>query len=506
MIINSSSISKSRASIINLVFNYLSAFIQIFNSVLLLPLYLSFFTLSDYGAWVASAAILNVFLIVDPGLATITTTRLSQAFSSDDDDNFQSIFLSGILLAVAMGVLTFIIGWLLIGLIPSMISYDGDRNDEIYLAMLLHVTAMSLSPLASVFGSFFQSLLKTFVGSFIWICSIIASPITIIICLYGDWGIASLPMGYLATNVFAVIVKSIAVIGYYWKKSIQVSLFKIKNINIKLLFHDIKYFYLKRFSSSLAENLETSMAGIFFSTEVSGSVSIIKKLIMSISLFSNSISSSIFSSMSHSFAENNPDSLKSALIKTIYASDLIQIFGLCILFLAYKPLLFVWLGQDIDLSYLFIIAISISSFVMIKSNLLYTILISKGLFKETSLIYILEIIIRLVGSFILVKVVGLYALPLAAFLGTSSTLFILSKILIIKSSITRSEILLPFSRYKYCVTALAVFYGYFITYPNSQLDAITTIIYSSASFLFLMLLSKSLRTFVLETYNNYKKK
>ena len=56
-------VNKSRASIYNLIFTYISSFIQIFNSIILLPLYLSFFTLTDYGAWVASAAIIHIFLI-----------------------------------------------------------------------------------------------------------------------------------------------------------------------------------------------------------------------------------------------------------------------------------------------------------------------------------------------------------------------------------------------------------------------------------------------------------
>ena len=85
MLTSSLNINKSKASIFNLFFTYVSAFIQVFNSIILLPLYLTFFTISDYGAWVASAAIIHIFLIIDPGLSSVTTTKLSQAFSENDD-------------------------------------------------------------------------------------------------------------------------------------------------------------------------------------------------------------------------------------------------------------------------------------------------------------------------------------------------------------------------------------------------------------------------------------
>ena len=61
MLTNSLNINKSKASIFNLIFTYISSIIQVINSIILLPLYLSFFTLEDYGAWVASAAIIHIF-------------------------------------------------------------------------------------------------------------------------------------------------------------------------------------------------------------------------------------------------------------------------------------------------------------------------------------------------------------------------------------------------------------------------------------------------------------
>mgnify|MGYP001178424591 CR=1 FL=1 len=495
-------VNKSRASIYNLIFTYISSFIQIFNSIILLPLYLSFFTLTDYGAWVASAAIIHIFLIIDPGLSSVTTTKLSQAFSADDDSKFQSIFLSGILLALFMALLTYILGMLLLSIVPSLIVYEGGRQDEIDLAMHINIIALALTPLASVLHSYFQALLQTFVGSVLYVCSIIISPFTIIFCLFNDWGIASLPMGIMASNIFAVFVYSLGII-YFWTKYTNTSFFIVKNLNFSTLFHDVKYLYLKRFSSALSENLETSFAGIFFNTQVSGSVAIIKKLISSIQLFSNGVATSTYSSLSHAFEENNPYRLKNALNKTLYATDLIQVIGICILFLAYKPFIFIWLGQEITQGYLFMILLAFSSFMYIKSNLLYTMLASNGLFKETSLIFVLEIAVRLVGTYLLIKVISLYALPVAAILGSATTLLILSFILIKKSGISLKEILISFNLYESMLFTLSILLGYFINYPSNMTDAIYSGLITLVPFIFFVLLGKKLRTFLLEVYKSY---
>jgi len=505
MLTNSLNINKSKASIFNLIFTYISSIIQVINSIILLPLYLSFFTLEDYGAWVASAAIIHIFLIIDPGLSSITTTKLSQAFSLDNDINFQSVFLSSILMALFMGILLIAFGFVLLNFVPDLIYYEGSRQDEINLAILLNIFALALSPITSVLHSFFQALLRTLEGNILYVSSIIISPFVIIYCLYSDWGVASLPMGILATNVFAVIAYTFGII-FYWYKHTKESFLNFKNLNFLSLFDDIKYLYLKRFSAVLSENLETSIAGIFFNPQVSGSIAIMKKLISSIQLFSSGVATSTYSSLSHAFTENNKPRLQNALNKTIYATDLIQALGITALFLAYKPLLFIWLGQEITLGYFFMILLALSSFTYIKSNLLYTMLTSNGLFKETSIIFVIEILVRIIGTYIFLNIIGLYGLPVASIIGSFTTIIFLSFILINKSGITFREILLAFNAYEVFIFVAGILLGYLIAYPNDIVEALSLLIISLLPFIILTLLGKRLRLFLIGTYKSFFKK
>lgn len=504
MLTNSLNINKSKASIFNLIFTYISSIIQVINSIVLLPLYLSFFTLSDYGAWVASAGIIHIFLIIDPGLSSITTTKLSQAFSRDNDIKFQSIFLSSILMALLMGILLILLGLVLSTFVPDLIYYKGTRQNEINLAILLNIVALALTPISSVLHSFFQALLRTLEGNILYVSSIIISPFVIIYCLYNGWGVASLPMGILATNIFAVIAYTFGVI-FFWSKHTTESFFNLNNLNFLLLFNDIKYLYLKRFSAVLSENLETSIAGIFFNPQVSGSIAIMKKLISSIQLFSSGIATSTYSSLSHAFTENNKLRLQNALNKTIYATDIIQALGVTALFLAYKPLLFIWLGQEITLGYFFMILLAFSSFTFVKSNLLYTMLTSNGLFKETSIIFVIEILIRIIGTYILLNIIGLYGLPIASIIGSLFTIIFLSFILIKKSGITFKRILFPFNIYEIFMFFLGIIVGYFIVYPSDAVQAVTSLIIMFIIFTILAVSGKRLRAFIYNTVGSFKK-
>jgi O-antigen/teichoic acid export membrane protein len=503
MLINSEKINKSKASIYNLIFAYASSIIQVINSILLLPLYLSYFSLADYGAYVAASAILHIFLIIDPGLSTATTTRLSQAFVKNEDIKFNSLFLSGLILAAIFAIIIILFGFLLNLFIPEIIFYDGDKSNQLDLALIICVFGISLNPIVSVQQSFYQSVLRTFEGNVILVSSVILSPFAIILCLYNDLGIASLPTGLLITNISALIVNTI-LIPYYLAKTTDAKFFVFKNISLLNLFSDIKYLYLKRFSNALADNFETSIAGILFNTQVAGAFAIMKKLFQSIQLFSNAIATSAFSSMSHIFEQNDKSRLKSSLKKTIYASDLIQVFGISALFLAFKPFLFLWLGQEINLGYIFMILLALSSILSVKSILLYSMLTSNGLFKETSFIYIIDIIVRVAGTYILVKLISLFALPIAASIGSIITLILFTKILKEKSNITLIEALISLSYYELFICSICIIAGYFIPYPNNFNEALMILVFTMMPFLFFMAIGKNFQEFVIELYKSYK--
>ena len=82
------------------------------------------------------------------------------------------------------------------------------------------------------------------------------------------------------------------------------------------------------------------------------------------------------------------------------------------------------------------------------------------------MVFILEIVVRVAGTYILVNLINLYALPIAALLGSITTLLILSFILIKRSGISFIEIVLSFNLYELVIFILAIFLGYFVIYPS----------------------------------------
>ena len=212
----SSSINKTKASFINLVFNYGAAVVQIINSIILVPFYLKFMDFSDYGAWIAAAAIVNIFMILDPGISAISAQKLSKSFAEDSDSEYQQVFISSIFLSIIFATLILIFGFFITSFIPELIDYENNKRvDELNLGLNIYVFAICIVPLFSVLGSVLQSLLRTFADHVVNLISILSSPVTIILCLLNDFGMASFAFGVLIPNILRLIGTLILVI-FFW--------------------------------------------------------------------------------------------------------------------------------------------------------------------------------------------------------------------------------------------------------------------------------------------------
>mgnify|MGYP006097321571 CR=1 FL=1 len=80
--------NKVKSATFNYIFSFSSVFFAILTSLLLIPFYLQYISLSDYGAWIASSALIGMIGLLDPGIGTILTQRLSVFYELKDDKNF----------------------------------------------------------------------------------------------------------------------------------------------------------------------------------------------------------------------------------------------------------------------------------------------------------------------------------------------------------------------------------------------------------------------------------
>lgn len=493
MKIDSSEINKTKATLINIIFNYGTTIVLIINSIVLVPFYLNYMSFSDYGAWLTAIATINIIMIIDPGISSVSSQRLSRFFNKDSDEDFQSTFLSSLFIAGFFTILTFFIGLIISSYVPELLEYeDADKIKELNKATNIYIAAICLVPIYSILSSFLQSLLQTFKDNVINFFSVITSPFIIVAGLINELGILSLALGIFIPNLIRVLLYS-AVVPILWGKHLQERFFNFSNLNFFSLYKDIKYLYLRKFSAITSENIETAVAGIIFSTEIAAFISIIKRIFVAIQMFSTGIATSTYTSLSHAFSGIEIFRLREAVEKTIYSFQLIHLFGTSIILASVGPLIFLWLQEDLIFEYSFVLLMALNVFLIAKLNLFNTILYTSGDYKSVAYISIFESLIRISFTYFLVKYFDIYGLPLAGI--TSSlvaTLYVVRKI----SEKTEQEIfklLYPGSCYELTIYLMAVIIGFYNITKASLIDNVTTITLVSLFLIFLIFFSKKVR-------------
>ncbi len=494
MKVDSSDINKTKASLVNIFFNYGTTIVLIINSIFLVPFYLGYMSLSDYGAWLTAIAAINIIMIIDPGVSSVSSQQLSKAFTENSDKTFQRTFLSSLLIGVCFSFLTLSIGFIVLSYIPLLINYeDPAKLIELDQAIRMYVLAISLVPIYSILSSFLQALLKTFIDNTVNFISIVTSPFVIVISLINDLGIISLALGILVPNVIRIIAY-VCIVLSLWNKLIQEKLFNYRNINIFLLFKDIKFLYLRRFSTITSENLETAVAGIFFSTEIAAFISIIKRLFIAIQMFSTGIAMSTYASLSHIFAGNDKPKLKNAVDKTVYSFQLVHLFGTSLILANVGPLIFIWLGEDLFFDYSFIVLMALNIFFLAKVNLFNSILYASGNYRSVAYVSIVETIIRILLTYILLRSFDLFGMPLAGILSSLLALIYLAKLIQDKTGHKVLELLYPGTNFEFLIYALASLVGYYHVAQGDLISNGLNIFLITLGLTCLILLSKKVRT------------
>ena len=102
-----------RSILTNLFFSYGNLVITVLSGVLLVPFYLRYLTIGDYGAWLSSLSLINILFVVGGGLDITLTNLLSYHVADGDKHSFSTKFTSFSVIGITSGILILLIGFFL---------------------------------------------------------------------------------------------------------------------------------------------------------------------------------------------------------------------------------------------------------------------------------------------------------------------------------------------------------------------------------------------------------
>ena len=195
----------------NFIFQYGWVLTNIFNSILLLPLYLKNIDKDTLGIWLATGNILTWMTLVDPGVGEVLQQRIAELRGKQDNTEVAKTIGSGLLSSTFILLISLIVGFIFYFLIGVIIDKNVSQYPHLSTALIISVIATGMSLVSFGVSGINQGLHNS---APVAISSLTANFLFLflnVLCLYAGFGVLSIAIANLCRAVYLNLFNIISV-------------------------------------------------------------------------------------------------------------------------------------------------------------------------------------------------------------------------------------------------------------------------------------------------------
>lgn len=430
--------SKTKASIVNLFFNYANASFAIINGLVLVPLYLTYFSVGTYGSYLSSGNIVGMLGLLEGGMAFVLTQKLAFSYAKKDLEGFSKILGSGLFISVSIAIVLFIIGMAIFPFISDWVKAEPNQYQNIQYAFLYSAVGAGFNILFHNISAVFQALLKVTVSGFANLISIFFGITTTLLGLKFGLGVVAIPLGILARGFVGVSILIVSLIRILKRE--RLTKIQITKVDSSELIKSVLPMFGGGVAKSLVTNSQLLIITNFINPTASAVFFITGRIYQVCDSFLAPVGSSIFSSISQFFGEGDNEKVKKSIIKVFSLFNGVSAFLLSISLILNYSFVTLLLGSDQYGGFGLSILLCINMLFYTRFNFISVNLYALGVFGKTVFYDAVGSFLRIIIIFILIRYIGYLALPLAELFSSLLLLgYFLNRLIIKKLELNNIE-------------------------------------------------------------------
>ncbi len=195
----------------NALFGYSTLVFTLARNVLLVPLYLAYIDLGEYGAWLATGGALALLLVTDYGLSGVVAQRIAERAGAGDAAVMRRLvsagFANALVLALALSALSSLFGlWL-----PATQGLSAQQLQRVFDCFLIAVASNGFGVLSSAMLAGIRGAQRPAVAGVITLAADVASVMITLACLLSGFGLYAIAIGVLTRSTIAALASVIAI-------------------------------------------------------------------------------------------------------------------------------------------------------------------------------------------------------------------------------------------------------------------------------------------------------
>ncbi len=186
----------------NFIFQYGWVLTNIFNSILLLPLYLKNIDKDTLGIWLATGNILSWMTLADPGVGEVLQQRIAELMGRHQHAEIKKTIGSGVAASVAILIISITLGFVFYVFVGAIIDKDVSSYPHLSSALLISIISTGLMLISFSLSGINQGLHNSAQVAISSLSANFVFLIVNILGLYLGYGVLSIALANLARALF----------------------------------------------------------------------------------------------------------------------------------------------------------------------------------------------------------------------------------------------------------------------------------------------------------------
>lgn len=207
----------------NFVFQYGYVLTNIFNSIILLPLYIKYIDSATLGIWLATGNVLGWITLADPGVGDVLQQKIAELRGKNLNEEVGLTIGSGFVASAIILAFSIIIGFVFYFLLGTIINKDVSIYPNLQTAIMLSIVAIGMSLVSFSMSGINQGLQNSEDVAKATVLANVLFLVVNIVLLYQGFGVISIAFSNLTRAVFINIYNIVSMRRVLHKENLNAS-------------------------------------------------------------------------------------------------------------------------------------------------------------------------------------------------------------------------------------------------------------------------------------------
>lgn len=417
------SMSRQRATAIQVLGGYANIGIVIVQGLLLVPMYIHFIGAHLYGLWLASGGVLGMLGVLNFGVSSLLIQRVAGAYGKNDLSQVGAYFINGMFVYMLIAVGFILTGWVLSFGLQGVLHLGLGAPTELRACFQIAVFATGIGLLNECLRAFPQALLRPlFPAVAMAVFRILGIGVTVILLLR-HMGLWALPIGMLVTEILLLVSGSIQAVSLFCHIRAKVC------IDMKLVreyFHVGGALVLAKLGHGLSKESDPVLVTYFFTPELTTAYMLTRRIADVVSQMLGVVYGATHAAFSHLVGQGDNRKSADVAMKLLVGFFILSLVG----FVTYVGVNFsfvsLWVGESFVLTQEIILFTGLAYLAAsVRNMVLQTVNGIGSEYNYSSAILFIEGGGRILLAVVLLSFAGIVGLPISLMIAAFLSLAVL---------------------------------------------------------------------------------